>query len=53
MLGAFYNRPIELGDSDEVSVEHLLELASEIMKIAEYLDCVSLSPWSPTSNRNY
>ena len=42
MLGAFYNRNIDIGDKDEDSIGHILRTAGNVLAVAEYLNNVSL-----------
>lgn len=41
MLGAFYNRNIDIGENDRDGIEYILEGAGTILTAAEYLKCVS------------
>lgn len=40
MLGAFYNRGLDLGDKEQDGQEFIVTSALEVQKVAEYLDCV-------------
>ncbi|OQN98607.1 hypothetical protein B0A48_15870 [Cryoendolithus antarcticus] len=42
VLGAFYNRPLDIGDDNKDNIDFILELAMEVLKIAEYLQCIKL-----------
>lgn len=41
ILGAFYARPVGFGDSEDETMASILHEAHEIVKVADYLDCVS------------
>lgn len=42
VLGAFYNRPIELGDFKVGGLTDILAKALQVVVVAEYLEVVSL-----------
>lgn len=41
VLGAFYNKPINLGDFGQTDLKDILPSAMEVLEVAEYLGCVS------------
>ena len=43
MLGAFYNRNIDIGDNERDGIEYLLHSAGSVLAAAEYLQNVSES----------
>jgi hypothetical protein len=42
VLGGFYNRGIDIGESDRDGISYILEAAGTILGVAEYLQNVSL-----------
>ena len=48
VLGAFYNRPIELGNIENTSLSDMLEMALKVTLVAEYLEVVcDIDPGNP------
>jgi hypothetical protein len=41
VLGAFYNRNIDIGDNERDGISYILESAGTVLTVAEYLECVS------------
>jgi hypothetical protein len=41
VLGAFYNRPIDIGDKDNDGLDYILSTAGNVLNVADYLGSVS------------